>query len=180
MRIEKNISSLAVESPNNPAAMKYTYRKLSIYCSFLVISIFTISCSENKVVPAELSGTYTGKERVIIRYNNGGQYIFRQDSVLVSLMIDSGGLVTGMIGEAAFEGCKVVQNRGWLGRQLNIKTEYIIRGILTGYTFPKDTIVNKRISIPFNIENGILKGSIFMAMPGEDYPLISILRIKKR
>ena len=160
--------------------MKYIYSKLSIYYTLLSISIFTISCSENKVVPAELSGTYSGKERVVIRINNDGQYIFRQDSVLVSLMIDSAGLVTGMVGEAAFEGCKVVQNRGWFGRQLNIKTEYIIRGMLTGYSFPKDTIVNKRISFPFNTENGILKGSIFMAMPGEDYPLISILRLKKR
>lgn len=116
----------------------------------------------------------------MIRYERDGQYIFRDDVVMVSLIIDSMGHVTGMVGEAAFEGCNVTKNRGWISRQLNIKTDFLISGMLKGNTFDKDTLVDKNISIPFNIESGELKGSLFLTTNGQNFPIISFFKIKKR
>lgn len=136
------------------------------------------SCSQSGI-PDDLQGTYNGRERVIIRYDRGGQYIYLDDYVMVSLMIDKSGEVIGMVGEAMFEGCSVKQNRGWVGRQLGIKTDFLVQGMLKGNTFDKDTIHDKDISIPFNIENGELKGSLVMKFKGESIPIISILKLQK-
>lgn len=136
------------------------------------------SCSEG-FKPGNLQGIYTGKERVIIRYDKGGQYIYRDESVLVSIIIDSGGNVNGMVGEATFENCNITRNRGWIERQLGIKTDFLISGKLKGNTFEEDTIINKNINIPINIENGELKGSLLLILKGEDFPMISKLKLKK-
>jgi hypothetical protein len=98
---------------------------------------------------------------------------------MVSLIIDKDGNVAGMAGEATFEDCILTQNRGWIGRQLGIKTDFLINGKLIGRTFEKDTLINKDISIPFNIENGELKGSLFMKTKGDSFPIVSVLKLKK-
>lgn len=145
----------------------------------LAISILVItSCSDN-ILPGSLAGTYNGKERIVIRYNKDGQYIFRDDVVMVSLFIDSSGKVAGMVGEATLEDCNVTKNRGWIGRQLGIGTDFLINGMLKGNTFDKDTIVDKDISIPFNIENKKLKGSMLLTTKGQSFPMISILILNK-
>lgn len=160
--------------------MNITHSKSTYRLFAFIISITILSACDKSVVPGNLSGTYTGKERVIIRYNRGGQYIYRDDYVVMSLIIDSKGNVSGMVGDATFDGCSVVRNRGWIGRQLGIKTDFLIKGLLKGNTFDKDTIVNKDISIPFNIKNGELKGSLFLTTKGESFPIISILKLKKK
>lgn len=142
-----------------------------------VILLLT-SCNESGI-PDDLPGTYNGKERIIMRYDRGGQYIYMDDYVMVSLMIDKSGEVIGMVGDAMFEGCSVKQNRGWIARQLGIKTDFLIQGMLKGNTFEKDTLLNKNISIPFNIENGELKGSLILTTKGDSFPIISILKLQK-
>jgi hypothetical protein len=159
--------------------MELTYSKLSTYCILLIIITFTVSCNKNNGIPAELPGTYTGKERVIVRYNNDGQFFFREDSVLVSLIIESDGQISGMVGEAAFEKCNVKTNRGWISRQLNIKTDFQISGMLEGYIFSKDTVTNKNVKIPFNLDDGVIKGSIFLMNKGQDFPIIPHLKLTK-
>lgn len=99
---------------------------------------------------------------------------------MVSLLIDKTGQVIGMAGDAIFEGCSVKQNRGWVGRQLGIKTDFLIQGMLKGNTFDKDTLINKEISIPFNIKNGELIGSMFVTTNGQSFPMISILKLQKK
>jgi len=146
----------------------------------LLVSIALFAACTEWTIPDSLPGLYTGKEHVIIRYENGGQFIFRDEYAQVSLMIDSVGEVTGMVGEATFERSIVLQNRGWIGRQIGIKTDFLIKGSLQGYTFPKDTLFNKNISIPFNTVNGELKGSLFMIKNGESIPVISNLKLQKK
>lgn len=158
-----------------PVSPKSGYLFILLIAATLLIT----ACNEWNI-PDSLPGIYTGKERALIRYDKNGQYIYRDEDVMVSLMIDSMGRVTGMVGEAAFAGCTVSQNRGWIERQLNIKTDFLINGILKGSTFKDDTIVKKDISIPFDIENGELKGSMFLISNGQDFPIISILKLQKR
>ena len=159
--------------------MKSVNTKAGYFSILLTTTIILLGACSKSVIPGDLPGTYTGKERVIIRYDRGGQYIFRDEYVMVSLMIDSTGHVTGMVGEATLVDCNVNQNRGWIERQLNIKTDFLIKGFLKGNTFDKDTLVNKEISIPFNILKGELKGSLFMNANGDTFPIISVLKLQK-
>lgn len=156
------------------------YFKFSHLLNVIIpFALILSSCSQSGI-PGDLPGTYNGKERVVIRYEKGGQYIFRDGYVMVSLLIDKSGQVIGMAGGATFEGCSVKQNRGWIGRQLGIKTDFLIQGILKGNTFDKDTMLNKVITIPFNIENGELKGSLFMTLKGDSFPIISSMKLQKK
>jgi hypothetical protein len=155
------------------------YTKSRHFLNILIPFIFILSSCSQSGIPGDLQGTFNGKERVIIRYDRGGQYIYMDDYVMVSLMIDKSGEVIGMVGNAMFEGCSVKQNRGWVGRQLGIKTDFLIQGMLKGNTFEKDTIISKNISIPFNIENGELKGSLILTTKGDSFPIISILKLLK-
>jgi hypothetical protein len=155
------------------------YTKSRYFLNILIPYIFILTSCNETGIPDDLQGTYNGKEKVIIRYDRGGQYIYMDDYVMVSLMIDKSGEVIGMVGDAMFEGCSVKQNRGWIARQLGIKTDFLINGTLKGNTFDKDTILNKPISIPFNIENGELKGSLILTTKGDSYPVISILKLQK-
>lgn len=159
----------------NQVPVKDRYLIIILIPFLLILS----ACSE-WIVPADLPGTYSGRQRVIIRYDKGGQYIFKDSNAMVSLIISRNGEVIGMIGEATLEDCTVVQNRGWIGRQLGIKTDFLIKGMLKGNTFDSDTIMNKNISIPFNIENGELTGSLFMTTKADSYPIISSLKLQKK
>jgi len=159
--------------------MKHVNLKAGHLFQILVLIIFILSSCSEGFKPGNLQGIYTGNQRVIIRYDRGGQYIYRVESVLVSIIIDSTGLISGMVGDAVFDDCNIIQNRGWIEQQLGIKTDFLISGKLVGNTFDKDTLVNKNINIPFNIENGELKGSLLMILKGEDFPIISLLKLKK-
>jgi hypothetical protein len=145
----------------------------------LLAAILFLTACKNNVLPSFLAGTYTGKEQIIIRYDKDGQYIYKEDVVMISLFMDSLGHVTGMIGEAELEDCNVTKNRGWIGQRLGIKTDFLIRGILKGNTFDKDTIFTKSISIPFNIENDELKGGLFYISNGNDFSVIKHLNLQK-
>ena len=159
--------------------MKFSSIKTVHLLSVLIISLFAAQACTEPVISSDLPGTYTGKERLLLRYDKDGQYIYRDNIVMVSMIINSKGDVTGMVGEAALDGCKVTRNRGWLSRTLNIKTDFIVKGKLIGKTFEKDSILNKDISIPFNINNGELKGSLFLNNAGQNYPVISSFKLKK-
>lgn len=146
----------------------------------LIPFILTLSACTEWTIPADLPGIYSGKDRAVIRYDRGGQYIFVDEYATISLNIDNNGSVTGMVGEATFEECNVIQNRGWVARQLNIKTDFLIRGMLKGNIFDKDTITIKEITFPFNMVNGELRGSLFMSAKEQSFPIFSILKLQKR
>ncbi len=145
---------------------------------FTIILLALVSCS-NQVIPVELAGTYTGNNRIIVRYQKDGQYIFYEDNAVVTIDINNNNLVTGVVGGAIFSDCKIVQNRGWIARQLNIKTDYLITGKLSGSTFGKDSILEKDITIPFNMADNEFKGSLFLTSDGQKFPLISFLKLQK-
>lgn len=160
--------------------MRALLNKLQLPVSVLIFSLVIFASCSDWVIPSELPGIYTGKQRILMRFNKGGQHIFKEDSVLVSIDIDKSGHISGMVGEATLEKCILKPNRGWVGRQLNLKTDFIISGKLEGKTFEKDTFLLKDISIPFKVENQLLKGSLFIAAPQEQFPMIRFLALEKR
>jgi hypothetical protein len=136
------------------------------------------SCNTQEV-PKSVAGIYLGKCKVESRYKKDGQYIFFQDTVDVQLNIHESNEISGIVGGAIFEGCSIRNNRGWLGRTLNLKTDYVIRGNLSGKTFSRDTIQVKAISLPFNVDDKVLDGSLFIGGGFDLFPIISHFHLYK-
>lgn len=134
------------------------------------------------MVPKSIVGNWTGKQKVIVRFKNSGllSYNFKTspDSVMLSLTIKEDGNVSGSFGSAFFESCTVDKNRGWVGRKLNIATDYIIRGNLKGTIFASDILVQKEISFPFSVAGNALKGTIFQKQGMDIYPMVNVHLIK--
>jgi hypothetical protein len=82
--------------------------------------------------------------------------------VAVALVIAADGQVTGHIGGAELTNCVCRQNRGWLGRKLNIETDFIIRGQITGQVVPASEAGTHEISAPFNLKAGRISGTVFV------------------
>jgi len=55
---------------------------------------------------------------------------------------------------------RFLKNRGWLGRKLNIETDYIIKGHLDGPIAAAEGITRARVLMPFNFDGGLIQGGI--------------------
>ena len=125
-------------------------------------------------VPENITGDWNGTQPVKVRsQNEQGKYKFTQSpaALPLTLHVDAAGRVTGRLGDATFANCKIRKNRGWMGKKLNLATDYVIRGELEGKTFPNDPSDHKKITIPFNVENGRTSGTIFELVSWDLYPL---------
>jgi hypothetical protein len=130
----------------------------------------------------QLPGNWKGAQPISVRYTSGFMsytFIRSTDTLPSIIQIDEQGKVTGSIGNAAFSEAKVKKNRGALGRKFNLATDYVIKGKLIGFTFSGDSIPEKEISIPLELENGYLKGDIFMNRGLGIYPMGSLNLLKQ-
>jgi hypothetical protein len=97
--------------------------------------------------------------------------------VALDLIIHDDGTVTGTVGDAELVDCVLKQNRGELGRRLNMATDYIIMdGYLAGSIVAEDEVPEKAFTIPFNIVDGQMRGSLFWVKEWK-YPLPLMPRI---
>lgn len=91
-------------------------------------------------------------------------------NVDTELNILADGTVTGQLGGAELIGCVVEANRGWLGRLLHIKTDFIIRGRIKGAVVPGSESGIHVINAPFNLKGTQVAGSIFVIRGAFSYP----------
>jgi len=97
--------------------------------------------------------------------------------VALDLTIHDDGTVTGTVGDAELVDCVLKQNRGELGRRLNMATDYIIMdGYLAGPIVPEDEVAEKAFTLPFTIVDGHMRGSLFWVKAWK-YPLPLMPRI---
>ncbi|MCE9540832.1 MAG: hypothetical protein K8R85_16685 [Bacteroidetes bacterium] len=128
-----------------------------------------------------MTGTWSARQRVTVRMKDANNdYIFIKDTVTIAITISADVSVEGTCGGALFKDCLLSSNRGWFGRWLNIKTDYIITGKLIGKIFEKDTLTDKTISAPFNVTGSSTAGSLFQKEGWFDiYPMADFKLEKK-
>ena len=117
--------------------------------------------------------------KVFIKQPDG--IIYPDSSVRVDIFIQANGDVFGSVGEASLVRCRIKKNRTWLGRMLNFKSDFIIRsGYLEGGVVSGDVVKKREFTIPFNIKNGKMSGSIMMLQRWKyPYPLLPHLRLQR-
>ena len=125
-------------------------------------------------VDASLLGTWQGKANVRppISFVPPSDDTPRQPEVTVPLKvtIHADARVTGSVGDAELVDCVLKYNRGELGRQLNLASDFIIMdGHLQGSIIPGDEELHKDFTIPFNVVDGHIQGSIMWLQKGK-YP----------
>lgn len=159
-------------------------RALFVGMTLLVVILILSSCLARpmKTIPDPLLGVWHGDATVRL------PIVFvpepdddPSDDVLLPIAIDitihKDGTVTGTVGGAQLVDCVLKQNRGEVGRRLNLATDYIVMdGYLAGAIVPEDETPEKNITIPFNLADGHLRGSLFWVQAGKyPRPLLSRL-----
>jgi hypothetical protein len=84
----------------------------------------------------------------------------RQTNLSVTLHIGDDAVVRGKIGDAILTDGRLKKNRGWIGRNLKVKTDYIVVGKLQGSIVASENITRSRIKIPLNLEGEVLRGGV--------------------
>lgn len=144
----------------------------------LIISLLTgfYACNSDWKTPKEITGNWKGKMKVSVRYNINLHYSFvhSTDSVPLLLNILPDGKVSGTFGGAMLVNCIVKKNRGWLGKKLDLGTDYVIKGQLAGSIFSTDTLSVKTFSLPFNLTGHCLDGDIFQKDGYEIFPMANV------
>jgi hypothetical protein len=145
--------------------------------------ILLIACSSARAddwtVPKYLTGEWTSTQVVTVRQKNAeGKIHFAKDSVNIRITIGADGKVEGSCGSGIFNSCTITNNRGWFGRMFNWGSDYIITGTLLGNIFPGDTIIEKEISIPFNLTDGVSQGTLFQKHGADIFPMVNIRLIR--
>ena len=111
------------------------------------------SSRADTTVASGMMGRREGKAQIIVSW-------CRQTDLRVTVKIEADGNVTGTVGDATLINGRFKRNRGWLGRKLNLATDYIIEGKLCGPVVAAEGITRKSVSIPLNFIGGAFVGGV--------------------
>lgn len=138
-----------------------------------IATTFNRSMLDNWNPPQTMAGKWTGQPEVFGPFKKGiSPSEYPEDWVPIEMVVATDGNVTGKVGQAELTDCKVKQNRNAFERLLGIKTDYIVSGTLKNGIVQDDTVEKRDISIPYNIVDGEMRGSIFEIEPWKyPYPL---------
>ncbi len=142
-------------------------------CSLFMV-LFSCTGEKAALIPSGLSGQFSGNQPATVRFKRGfGDYVFIRSAspVACNVHIGEDGQVDGELGSASFDHCRVVQNRGFIGKMLHLSTDFKITGHLRGNIFPGDTISLREIVVPFTQSGDSLNGSIFHRIDASLFPI---------
>ena len=118
----------------------------------LVLAVWTVPVA-GQLVTQEMAGDWRGQGDILVSWT-------RQKKILVQLTISPDGRVHGTIGDAALTGGRLTRNRGWLGRALDIKTDYIITGRLQNCLIAGEGVCRDSVKIALDWSEGHFTGGL--------------------
>ena len=156
--------------------------QICLLAVFTVVALLMASCGATPIaqVEAPLLGTWHGESMVRppISFVPPPTETPRPPEVTVDIdiTIHEDASVTGTVGGAELKDCVLKRNRGDLGRSLNVASDYIIMdGYLDGPVIPGDEELRKDFTIPFNLVDDHMQGSV-MWLKDRKYPF-PLLRV---
>jgi hypothetical protein len=118
----------------------------------LMPPVLTSCATQSAPTPAQV-GHWEGNARIIVSW-------CRQKNLPVKVDIHADGSVTGSVGDAKLSEGRFQRNRGWLGRKLNLATDYIITGDLDGPIVAAEAITRQRVMMPLDFSGDAFTGGL--------------------
>jgi len=118
----------------------------------ILLAVLSSWATESVVTPA-MVGHWEGNARIVVSWCH-------QTNLPVTVDIHADGSVIGTVGDAKLTEGRFQQNRGWLGRKLNLATDYIITGNLDGAIVAAEGIAREHVKMPLNFSGGSFKGGV--------------------
>ena len=148
---------------------------LSLTMLAILLPAFTLLAGDTATL-SDLAGQWHGKTRFKgISYEEATQKKVVPQDVETLLHISADGKVTVQVGGAGLSDCVVELNRGWFGRLINIKTDFIIRGKIIGAVAVGSESGTNTINAPFNLPDGRIGGTLFVIHPFTyPYPFLDL------
>jgi hypothetical protein len=106
-----------------------------------------------QVARPEMCGRWQGSADVAVNWT-------KARTLTVAIAISSDDRVTGTIGDATLRDAHLLSNRGWLGKALRIKTDYLIDGRLEGPMIRDEHLVRSEIMMPLDWTGSEFVGAI--------------------
>lgn len=151
---------------------------LALFLSFY----YCLNAKDKITLPDSVIGVWEGKASLLLPLaHQAAPSPNDEDNPLVSILIKADGTVKGQVGSAIMKNCIAKKNRSWLGRLLNLRTDYMItNGYLEGFLSGKDSVQFKKFSLPFNTTDNKMKGSVMRIYRLKyPYPLVRVIIPKK-
>jgi hypothetical protein len=123
-----------------------------ILSSTMVLRASEPPATEEAFAP-EIVGQWKGHARIIVIWS-------RQTNLCVTLNIRDDATVTGKVGDALLTNGRLKKNRGWMGKNLKVKTDYIVVGDLKGAIVAAEGTTRPRVKIPLNLNGQTLRGGL--------------------
>ncbi len=149
-----------------------SHRGCSVACRGLLLLAWSlVALAGSPTPPVELVGEwhrvveFQGRLRDLQQQAGAGW-----ERVECWLRILPDGRVDGSLGGAQLTEGRLVANRGWLGRLLHAKTDWIVKGgRLDGAILPGDPADTRRVRIPFNVQDGSFEpGAVLLVVDAPD------------
>ena len=139
------------------------------------LSVLTLTAAETATV-ADLTGQWQGESRFTgISYQEATQKKILPQQVRIVVQIANDGKVTGQVGGAELSGTVAVANRGWFGRLLHNKTNFIIAGKIVGAVAAGSDAAARPVKLPLTFAGGQITGGVFAVYPIKyPYPFLSL------
>ena len=106
-----------------------------------------------QAVLPEMCGRWKGTADIVVNWT-------KARTLPVEIAIAADDRVTGKIGDATILNGRFRANRGWLGRALHIKTDWIIDGRLEGPVIAAESIVRDEVMMPLDWKGSSFEGGI--------------------
>lgn len=127
-------------------------QRINIVGAF-ALAIGCASFAGGQVATPPMVGHWKGEASIFVNWT-------KAKTLAVDVRIGVDDSVTGTIGDARLVGGRFEANRGWLGRSLNVKTDYRILGKLDGPIIVAEKITRESVSLPLNFKDGVFEGGL--------------------
>lgn len=117
-----------------------------------LVAMLSIGATAQVATPAVI-GRWGGVADIAVNWT-------KERTLPINIVIGANDQVTGTIGDATLARGRLIRNRGWLGRVMQIKTDYIIEADLDGPIFRAENVRRDMVQIPFDVRDGKLVGSV--------------------
>lgn len=128
-------------------------RMLGLLMASVLTSAFTGSRAAESIVTPAMAGHWEGSAQIVVSWCH-------QTKLPVKIDIHADGSVTGTVGDAKLTEGRFQRNRGWLGRKLNLWSDYIITGGLSGAIVAAEGITRSGVKMPLNFSGDAFAGGV--------------------